>query len=655
VSLETPQPTKDALSVQRGRHNLARMTIVAVLIASLALTAFTRQWAVDRRRAAQGVHFISRAASGSSPNRQLSAMPSYATALLLGGLRGPLVMTLWMQIESQKQQNNLQDIDTMIEWTRLLQSEFDTVHLFQIWNKAYNISVKMASLADKYSVIIDAVDYANRVDSERPDDINIFLQTAMVYGEKLGNSQEKVYYRGRVRHESQTLIRVTFPPEREADFRAAAKALGWNEDESPLGHERKSGKTFVRLAKVLTDQLHKTFSGPDVGFAAEVLAPDTGERRIRLAPFLDENGYILPQYLVQRYPGQPYTGADLQPLEPYQPFPYGLSTVALGYNYYKRAQLLQANWGVKSLQTGQMVVDSRPALSLKMWAMEEWERGRRAEMRLLKKTVSGSTEPVELEKPSLELLPSTPTTDQAAFAVADYSYRTAVQLFADAYNEYDRACKANPGNANTWLVHVDDCVSGHEMMQADLAYIRSFHGTNQERLSALRDARQHYLQAILDYQMTILKFYTDDTVADKVFPKDPQTGVQYNRVTIRAISQEYVDGLFRPQTSDADQARFHAVLDIESAILQAYLYKHAIIRALPRGIDGLFWRVVVANEAHFVDPDTGQYSPARDPYHDDRDTYLKYIDHCMGRITSMTATPQPVEAPATQPNVAPAN
>ena len=45
-----------------------------------------------------------------------------------------------------KNERDLEGFDTKLEWIRLLQPEFDPVHLFQIWNKAYNISVQMASM-----------------------------------------------------------------------------------------------------------------------------------------------------------------------------------------------------------------------------------------------------------------------------------------------------------------------------------------------------------------------------------------------------------------------------------------------------------------------------------------------------------------------------
>ena len=62
-------------------------------------------------------------------------MNSYALALMLGGLRGPLVMMLWTSSETQKQDKNLEDFDTKVELIRLLQPEFDSVHIFQVWNK----------------------------------------------------------------------------------------------------------------------------------------------------------------------------------------------------------------------------------------------------------------------------------------------------------------------------------------------------------------------------------------------------------------------------------------------------------------------------------------------------------------------------------------
>lgn len=176
-----------------------RKAVVAVLLASLVGAGFVRYAAMEYRSktAPPGEQ------AEASGSERLSSMPSYATALLLGGLRGPLVMMLWTSSESQKAEKKLEDFDTKVEWIRLLQPEFDSVHIFQIWNKAYNISVQMASLANKYTTILDALDYAHRIERQRPNNINIEVAIADVYFNKLGMSTEKEYYLHRVMQDTQ--------------------------------------------------------------------------------------------------------------------------------------------------------------------------------------------------------------------------------------------------------------------------------------------------------------------------------------------------------------------------------------------------------------------------------------------------------------------
>src|SRR6266550_1207861 len=152
--------------------NRSRLPIVVLLVIALVATGFTRQLASSHRKT-QRTFGGEETSTGTSA--QLSRMNSFALALLLGGLRGPLVMILWTSSETQKTEKSLEDFDTKVEWIRLLQPEFDSVHIFQMWNKAYNISVQMASLANKYSAILDALDYADRTDQQRPNNINIYL------------------------------------------------------------------------------------------------------------------------------------------------------------------------------------------------------------------------------------------------------------------------------------------------------------------------------------------------------------------------------------------------------------------------------------------------------------------------------------------------
>src|SRR3954465_2481221 len=157
-----------------------RSPIIFLMLISLLAAGITRQWAATLRSTGPGAVVSASSAAG------LSRMNSYALTLMLGGLRGPLVMFLWPSAEDQKSARDLEDFDTKIEWIRLLQAEFDSVHLFQIWNKAYNVSAQMASLSNKYHVILDAIDYARSVDAEKPNDVNILFAIAGLYHDKLG-------------------------------------------------------------------------------------------------------------------------------------------------------------------------------------------------------------------------------------------------------------------------------------------------------------------------------------------------------------------------------------------------------------------------------------------------------------------------------------
>ena len=45
----------------------------------------------------------------------------------------------------------------------------------------------MTNVANKYSTILDALDYAHNVDAEKPNDINIISAIGGIYFDKLGN------------------------------------------------------------------------------------------------------------------------------------------------------------------------------------------------------------------------------------------------------------------------------------------------------------------------------------------------------------------------------------------------------------------------------------------------------------------------------------
>lgn len=461
-----------------------RLLISIILIVSLLLTAGTRYWAVERRDLAMRIPGQI-ADAGETQRSSLANMNSYALALLLGGLRGPLVMILWQQSEAQKSARNLEGVDTMIEWIRLLQPEFDTVHLFQIWNKAYNISVQMASLANKYAVILDAIDYARSLEREKPNDINIIYAIGQTYFDKLGNSAEKDYYRRRVREE--TMYR---PP---------------------------SVSPSVR---------------------------QVGYRSNRLESMLDQQGDLLPELVKPMHPrpvdwpsDQPWNdGAPMQYLVSYQPFPEGLSPFAISYDYFKRAQTLLRVGGQHHIQISDMVVDSRPALALKNWSEEEWERGRRFELAAFDRPVPD--ERLDMELPTADLSAGSTLARSQDIDDAIFSYTTAYRIAMDAIPEYESHLKSYTINLSTYQSHIAHLRGVILLNRADELYLRGVIEMDVvKKHELLSQAAVQYAQSIRQFERVILRYFTADQILAAI------SSHQVTKLDIEGLGDQQLDHL----------------------------------------------------------------------------------------------------------------
>lgn len=507
--------------IESGKMNRGRTWIVLLLLISLIAAGLTRHWASVLQHS--GVAATSYY-SGSAAN--LSRMNSYALALLLGGLRGPLVMFLWPSAEEQKNEKKLEDFDTKIEWIRLLQAEFDTVHIFQIWNKAYNISVQMANLGNKYRTILDALDYAYSVDAERPNNINILTEIARTYFDKLGNSAEKAYYRRRVREESQArqeLVRIILPPDRKAELIELALDAGLRRYKLQFFTDQATGRLTLTVPKPVALAIQQKFNGPGVEYQdrprTKINRDDPSWRRTELDPILDENGYILPQYLKPKFPAPgagSNDGGELQYLKRFQPFPYGLSPFALGYNYFKRAQVLQSVNKQRHAQLSDLVIDSRPALALKNWSEEEWEYGRAAELEAINLPIPSERLDMELPTADLKLddrIAHRPQLDEAIF-----SYARSAQLVDAALEEYQRHLQNFQTNITNYLSHIDELQIQKQLVLGDHDFLVAMIDPGQREQLA-RSAADHYRQAIHRAQIMSLQHFVPDDVAQRYYPQ----------------------------------------------------------------------------------------------------------------------------------------
>ena len=468
----------------------SRLPLVVVMLVAVLAAGFLRNRALGYqfRHSATAQLGVARNTSA------LGSMNSFALALLLGGLRGPLAMVLWATSEAQKADRNLEDFDTKVEWIRLLQPEFDTVHIFQIWNKAYNISVQMASLPNRYAAILDALDYAADVDQSRPANINIMNQIANVYSNKLGTVHaERVFYLRWVREHS-------------------VAPAGWTPD-----RDRERGQV--------------------------------GWQRRRMDPKIDADGNILPHLLVPRFPrpadlpsdSEWHNGAELQFLKKYEPFPQGMSTYALAYNYAKRAQLLQRVGKQTPLQIGEGVIDSRPALELKAWADEEWERGRRFEHQAYGAQVPAERLPMELPTAAMPASGQA-LKDRSAVDKAVYCYGMSARLARDAAVEYRRHI-SDPNyfdRISTYNSHIDVVEAMAHLTTADRDYLQAAvtpQGPEREKLLASSAAA--YQDAIGVYQLIVLRYYVGDAAVAKVYPDGT------NRSNVQQLTRAQQDELMQ--------------------------------------------------------------------------------------------------------------
>lgn len=499
-----------------------RLPLVLLMAGSLVAASLWR--GSSPARSARGdITATTRPSSEAVATQNFGQFNSYTLGLLLGGLRGPLVMTLWSTSESQKSERNLEDINTKIELIGLLQPEFDTVHLFQIWNKAYNLSVQMSNLSSKYSTILDAIDYANKRREERNQNVNLESSVASVYFDKLGNSAEKTYYRERVRDESMApkgQVKFVFTPARRDDFLKAALDAGADARRYSIRPEGGAKEMLTaRLRADYGERMVSTFAGEGVTterIAARPTKASSGAMRTSIDPVLDEQGRILPALARRDRPStamdldwRPEDG-ELSYLVRFEPYPYGLSPYAFAYNYYKRSVSLQETMKQRHAQLSERVISSRPALSLKNWSEEELERGRLAEM------AQYSLSPTPEDRAALpyELpaagLPLTRVTSTPLIQEAIYCYTTAARIADSAIDEYRQHVGRYREDSATYTSHMAHSMAMAALAKADATYLQAALAQGNQQIELARTAMKEYQHALDLLSLNALAFFTPE-------------------------------------------------------------------------------------------------------------------------------------------------
>ena len=477
-----------------------KLPVIALLAVALLASGATRMLAAAQRAS------LARTADAGVPtggSDALGRLDSFTLALLLGGLRGPLVMSLWASTEGQKTSRDLSDFDTKIELIRLLQPQFDSVHLYQVWNKAYNASADLTGLAAKYAAILDAIDYARQVVDERPANINLETQLGELYNNKLGGAQERDYYARRVREETradEAVTRVTFPEGRRDEFRAASLRAGVSPRRLSVQPAAEADRLVAAVRRGEADQLRAAFDGEGVVYEdlppRPVRARGVG-RPLRLEPLLDAEGNILPQYAGD--------GGSLRYLTEYGPFPAGLSPHALAYNHFMRALALQEDAGQRHVQNSPEYVRANPGRALREWAIASFEEGRLLEAEALGRPVeppgnSGEAQ-ADLERASADARADADLASPELLRDAVAQYQRSLAVGRDAVEYLSEHLDQYPGAASTFASAVSRLEALRPLIEADVAYARLL--LDEGDTGDLRDqARRDYAQAytlLVDY------------------------------------------------------------------------------------------------------------------------------------------------------------
>jgi hypothetical protein len=260
-----------------------------------------------------------------------------------------------------------------------------------------------------------------------------------------------------------------------------------------------------------------TFKGSGVKVESvprQSLRPESrGGRRTEMDTMLDEKGNILPQYLKPTHtvPGDhpANNGAELQYLERFQPFPYGLSALALGYNYHKQAQILQRYGNQKHLQLAESVIDNQPALALRMWAEEEWDRGRKLEQRGLAAVPgqeNASREMKTAAEPADAKVVDRPSVDEAIF-----SYLRGAEAAKTGQPEITEHIDRFPSTIQNYQMQRDLLVAVEHFLRADGLYLQAITAPSPaERQKFLAQSKAEYEQAWRWYAIQVLKYYVDE-------------------------------------------------------------------------------------------------------------------------------------------------
>ena len=325
--------------------------------------------------------------------------------------------------------------------------------------------------------------------------------------------------------------KITVPADRLAALDGILNKAGIDAAKSEVMLQQATRNGWFTTNKFTADAIRPLLSGP--GIIYTVIDPTVfseSGRRIRLDPMLDPEGNLLPSMITPINPrpanlpadAQWNDGSQLQYLKPFAPFKYGVTPVAIGWNYAKRCQVLRDVTHQRHLQLSDAVMDNRPAIDAKLWGEGEWEMGRRMEALALGKEIP-KADNIDVARAAVEgltadIAPQTPVTNRADAEEAIYDYDMVVKISATAIQEFNRHKLHYLGNDFRNNRDSVDAMSALCAADADYLRIMLLAESDPTRASLLKRTIDEYTNAMLLWEKMMLAHYTSDGVANAVFP-----------------------------------------------------------------------------------------------------------------------------------------
>jgi hypothetical protein len=155
-----------------------------------------------------------------------------------------------------------------------------------------------------------------------------------------------------------------------------------------------------------------------------------------------------------------------------------------------------------------LVIDHEPALTLKSWADEEWDRARHLEQRGLPAVANAGKLTRELWNSNVA--PDVKIVDQPAIDEAIFSYGRAAELAEAVVPEMEEHVRRYPSNIQSFSSHIDTAKATLHMMRADGDYLQAIAAAKaEERKALLAKAKGEYRESSKWFHMLILRYYID--------------------------------------------------------------------------------------------------------------------------------------------------